>query len=254
MKTYISIASIFDKQSILLKALKSIENQTVKPDKCYINLSEEPNLLDRGFKDRIINKDLEDYISSNNMFEVKWVKNTGPFVKLLPVLEDKMDEDCAIITIDDDSQYQPEMIENYLKYYHKYDCVICHRSFNFKYNIIDEMRYNKRTKAPDKPCIRNFHTGKGGVLFHPKFFKKTFDHIFDDKIYKKCCPTNDDVWFNIHRIINDVKCFAPSYKTELKDNSVKEFALWVNFNSKGSTNDEQIVNTINCMRNLGYIL
>ena len=59
---YISLTSIFQNQNILLKTLKSIKEQTLKPNKCIIYLSEEPYLLDEGFKDKIINKDWLDQL------------------------------------------------------------------------------------------------------------------------------------------------------------------------------------------------
>jgi hypothetical protein len=48
----------------------------------------------------------------------------------------------------------------------------------------------------------NFHVGKAGVLYHPKFFSKTKDIIFKRKIYTECCETGDDIWFNFMRIAN----------------------------------------------------
>lgn len=254
MKTYVSIAGIFDKQNVLLSALKSIDQQSVRPDKCFINLSEDPNLLDRGFKDKKINLELENYISSNNLFEIKWVKNTGPFVKLLPLLKEKWQEDCVIITVDDDSVYHKDLIKNYQRHYNEHRCVICHRSFNMIYDSIEDMKYRNRGSVQTVPVINNFHTGKGGVLFHPSFFKESVSHLFDESIYKQCCPTNDDIWFNLHRMANGIKCFASPENTMIKDQSVGKFALWNNFNSKQDVNDVQIQKTIQTLRKLGYHL
>ena len=49
----------------------------------------------------------------------------------------------------------------------EYDCS--------KQKIIDKDKYN-------------FHTGKGGVLYHPKFFDKTMKHFLNDNIFNKVCP------------------------------------------------------------------
>ena len=40
MKIYVSLTSIFQKQKHLLNTLHSISNQSLKPDKCFIYLSE----------------------------------------------------------------------------------------------------------------------------------------------------------------------------------------------------------------------
>ena len=80
--------------------------QTRLPDKICLYLSEEPYLLDDGFKDKkITNSELLKYINDNSIIDIKWVKNIGPYRKLLPLLKDKWDEDCIIITIDDDTIY-----------------------------------------------------------------------------------------------------------------------------------------------------
>ena len=105
MKIYISLTSIFQNQNILLKTLKSIKEQTLKPNKCIIYLSEEPYLLDAGFKDKIINNELNILLKENELFEITWCENIGPYRKLLPLLKKKYEEDCLIITIDDDTEY-----------------------------------------------------------------------------------------------------------------------------------------------------
>ena len=64
---YISLTSIFNNQSELLKTLISVKNQTEQPSKCYIYLSEEKYLLDNGFKNRkITNNDLKTYIEKSS--------------------------------------------------------------------------------------------------------------------------------------------------------------------------------------------
>ena len=65
MKTYISLTSIKDNQPSLIYALKSIQNQTQQPDKCFLYLSEEPYILDKGFKNKKLDKDLDELINAN---------------------------------------------------------------------------------------------------------------------------------------------------------------------------------------------
>ena len=67
-------------------------------------------MLDIGFKKKkLTNKNLIKIVNSNKeLFEIVWVENTGSFRKLLPLLKRKWDEDCLIITIDDDHYYRNE--------------------------------------------------------------------------------------------------------------------------------------------------
>ena len=105
MNIYVSLTSIFQKQNQLLETLKSIKNQTLKPTKCYIFLSVEPYLLDLGFKNKKLNNNLQDYIDSNYIFEIRWCENIGSYRKLLPLLKEKWNENCIILTMDDDIYY-----------------------------------------------------------------------------------------------------------------------------------------------------
>ena len=50
--------------------------------------------------------------------------------KLLPLLKDKWNEDCIIITIDDDTIYDTNLIENLVNDYHTNKCVIGNRGFS----------------------------------------------------------------------------------------------------------------------------
>ena len=61
-----------------------------------------PYLLDKGFKDKYINNELKQFIDNNPIFQIKWCENIGPYRKLFYLLKEKWNEDCLILTIDDD--------------------------------------------------------------------------------------------------------------------------------------------------------
>lgn len=248
MNVYLSLTSIAGNISALQHTIRSIEQQTLKPNQCYLYLSEEPYLFDTGFARKQIPKEI-----NSDIFEIKWVENTGPYRKLLPLLKDKIDEDCVIITIDDDTEYSPTMIEDYVDAYKKYDCVIAHRSFGMHITDIKKVDYMHRTKHLSNPHIYYFHTGKGGVLYHPKFFQQSTEHFFNQEIYQECCPTGDDIWFNFHRITNGVKCYMPKELSFVKDYSTKN-ALWTNVNSKNNNNSIHMQKTVKKLLSLGYTL
>ena len=63
---YVSLTSIYKKQNELILTLNSILNQTLLPDKIYLNLSVEPFILDDGFKNKsITNKNLSELLNKN---------------------------------------------------------------------------------------------------------------------------------------------------------------------------------------------
>jgi hypothetical protein len=231
---YISLTSIFKNQNILLQTLQSIMKQTRLPDKICLYLSEEPYILDTGFKDKkITNTNLLKFINDNSIIEIGWVKNTGSYRKLLPLLRDKWDEDCIIITIDDDTIYDSHLIEYLIKDYTEQNCVIGYRGFTPLFNKLENFEYKKHDKLKNL-SLYNFLTGKGGILYKPQFFHKTGNLIFEDKIYLDTCPTGDDIWFYLVRILNNVNVYLSKKKWLKQDLSSN--GLFANFNKKINTN------------------
>ena len=247
---YISLTSIFINQDILVKTLQSIMQQTRLPDKIFLYLSEESYLLDTGFKDKkMTNSELLKFIYDDSIIDINWVKNTGPYRKLLPLLKDKWDEDCIIITIDDDTIYDTKLIENLVNGYNEQNCVIGYRGFTPSFDKIENFNYYKRDELQNL-SLYNFLTGKGGILYKPQFFHKTHDLIFNDKIYLDTCPTNDDIWFYIVRLLNNVKCYIDNKKWQVKD--LTNSGLFITFNSKNGFNNKLFKNTFEKLKELEY--
>lgn len=226
MKTpvYVSLTSIFKNQSKLLKTLVSITKQTYSPNKIFLYLSETPYILDSGFKKKkITNTKLSKFLKKKEKkIEVKWVKNQGSYRKLIPILRKRWNEDCIIITIDDDTIYHNKLIENMINDYNEHKCVVSYRGFTpdfvQKGGKICDFDYEKKDELIHKN-IYNFVTGKGGILYKPVFFHKTGDLIFNKNFYTNICKKQDDLWFYILRIINNIECFIDTKEYMIKDNS-----------------------------------
>lgn len=242
---YIGITSIFQNQNILLETLKSIEKQTRKPDTCFIFLSLEPYLLDKGFGTNSINTNLKTYLNENTWIQIKWVQNTGPYRKLLHLLEQFWEDDCLIITLDDDTVYHPQLLERYEADYKTHKCSIAYRGFRFQDRTFD---YNKRGE-PIERHLYNFATGKGGVVYHPQFFHKTGKLIFDREGMAQV-PTNDDIWFNFVRISGNIPLVILNFPWQIKDLTRDTLALYTQFNFKN--NNSMIQTCISYLSALGY--
>lgn len=251
---YISLTSIYKNQHILIQTLQSIKKQTRLPDKIFLYLSEESYILDKGFKDKkITNLNLLKFINDNPIIDIKWVKNTGSYRKLLPLLKDKWDEDCIIITIDDDTVYDSYLIENLINDYNRENCIIGYRGFTPLFDKVENFQYEKRDKKQNL-SLYNFLTGKGGILYKPEFFHKTDDLIFNSNIYLSTCPTNDDIWFYIVRLLNNINCYVGNKKWEIKD--LTNGGLYEKFNSKKTNNKNNntilFEKTFKNLKELGY--
>ena len=247
---YISLTSIFKNQKILLQTLQSILKQSKKPDKIFLYLSEEQYILDTGFKDKkITNSKLLKFINDNSIIDINWVKNTGSYRKLLPLLKEKWNENCIIITIDDDTIYNTNLIENLIKDSNKQDCVIGYRGFTPLFDKIENFDYFKSSKLQNL-SLYNFLTGKGGILYKPHFFHKTHNLIFNEKIYLDIAPTCDDIWFYIVRLLNNVKCYKTNKPWQITD--LSNIGLFSTFNSKNNNNNKIFKRILKKLKELEY--
>ena len=90
------------------KVVESIMNNTVKPDRVYLNLSKT-----EFDSERIkIPKDLIDYFNSDDRLIMNWVdgENTKSMKKVFPILKELNDDDI-IIDADDDILFPVDLIE-----------------------------------------------------------------------------------------------------------------------------------------------
>lgn len=248
---YISLTSVFERQHILLETLKWLSKQTKQPDKIFLYLSEEPYILDTGFKKKkITDADLLNFIKNNSIINIKWVKNIGPYRKLLPLLKEKWKEDCIIITIDDDLKMNKNSIKNLIDDYTKYKCVINYRGFTPMFNKIENFDYHKRASTSNTRPLYNFSTNGAGTLWKPEFFYKTKNLIFNDKIYLNTCDKQDDIWFYLVRILNNIECHIENKGYGSLDK--RSNGLWGNFNRKDNANTKAFKRTLEKLKELGY--
>jgi hypothetical protein len=253
MNVYVSLTTIKQNEIRIVETLQSIASQTLLPDKCSIFLSEEPYLLDPGFADGTIGSPLSEFIKSNPLFELRWCQNTGPFRKLLPLLEEKFDEDCLIIAIDDDTVYVDTLVEKIVDDFNRYKCCTSNWALTLRHaGDLRGLNYENFAR-PISNYLYNFHLGKGGVAYHPSFFRKTRNLMFDYDLINQTCPTNDDVWFNFMRIANGISCHSDNLSYMTKDNTNQQTALWCNINARNRTNSKYMRATIDLLISEGLL-
>lgn len=176
--------------------IKSILRQTLKPNKIILWLTK-PEFTK---KKKNLPKNLLILIKKG--LTIKFLKkNLKSYKKLIPTL--KKYPDNLIITVDDDIIYKKDTIEKLYKNYIKYPKDIhAHRITKFKYKsgkfkiIIGGYKYYKNSSFLNKL------TGVGGVLYPPNSFYKD---VLREDLFMKLAPTNDDQWFWIQAILNNVR-------------------------------------------------
>lgn len=89
------------------KVVESVMNNTLKPDRLYLNLSK------TEFEGIDLPEDLVEYFNSDDRLILNWVEgeNTKSMKKVFPILE-YLDDDDIIINIDDDALLPKSFIES----------------------------------------------------------------------------------------------------------------------------------------------
>lgn len=113
----------------VLPVVKSIMNNTIQPDRVYLNLSSSE------FKNKSLPQDLLDYFNSDERLIINWVSgpNTRSFKKIYPILR-FLEEDDIIIFTDDDILFPKDLIEHRLKDF---------RTYGGKYPISSSNRFTR---------------------------------------------------------------------------------------------------------------
>ncbi len=121
--------------------VESIMNNTIQPDRVYLNLSK------TEFARIELPKDLVDYFNSDDRLIINWVggPNTKSMKKVFPIL-DYLQDDDIIIDADDDILFPKDLIESRLRDFENTGRKYCvtsntHRSvgFNKKMFVVSAM-------------------------------------------------------------------------------------------------------------------
>ena len=186
--------------------VESIMNNTVKPDRVYLNLSKTEFDSERVE----LPKDLVDYFNSDERLVINWVEgeNTKTMKKVFPILK-KLNDDDIIITADDDILFPKDLIESRIKDFN---------NFGKKYSI---------TSNKNSIGIFNGMNVASAVSLYTKRMLKNWEKYVDDDIIK---TYNDDrtyvyiLWLNgfLNKSCTkyDVKELLKNYSLSLVETSM----------------------------------
>lgn len=189
-KLIVSLTSFPEAIPYAVKAVKSILEGSLQPDKIvlYLDSDKFPSLL--------LPKELENLKKECPIFEVRFNPvDMRSYKKLIPALKDFPDD--VIVTIDDDIHYYKDLLKKLVKVHKRFpESIIAHRV---------------RRIEPGKPyktwrkykwydfIFKRYHfshfamqTGVGGVLYPPHSLDES---MLDPEVFMKLAPTTDDVWF-----------------------------------------------------------
>ncbi len=191
-KIILSLTTFPQRINYVEKTIKTLLNQTLKPDEVVLYLADSQFPKKREELPKSLLK-LENY-----GLTIKWCEDLRSFKKLIPALADF--ENDIIITFDDDVYYPNDIVENlYNSYLKNPDCIHTNRARRIEYKKDGEKGKIIAKSAAEiywtryKDCtFKNTLTGYGGVLYPPK---SLYSDVSKKEIFQKILPTQDDVWF-----------------------------------------------------------
>ena len=237
-KIIVSLTSFPARINIVVKTIKTLLTQTLKPDAVILWLA--PEQFPNGEKD--LPQELLDLKQYG--LTIDWYKDIRSYKKIIPTL--KKYPNAVIITTDDDIYYAPDTIESLYKSYlehrnevHAHRCdwlkvleedakTVPHPSPLLQGEGMTEVvQTQKKVIKWEKTRelyldrhrgVASFHnrlTGYGAVLYPPNCFYKD---VCDESLIKELIPTHDDIWLWAMATLN-------GYKTRL----VKGYSESINY-------------------------
>lgn len=200
----VSLTSFPERINIVVKTIKTLLTQTLKPDVIVLWLAQEqfPNK----------ENDLPEELLALRDFglTIDWYKDIRSYKKIIPSI--KKYPNAIVITTDDDIYYAPDTIETLYNSYLEYpNSIHAHRCDWL--NITEDENKNEmitwektrqlyEDKHRGQVSFRNRLTGYGAVLYPPNCFYKD---VCDEDLIKDLIPTHDDIWLWAMACLNGVK-------------------------------------------------
>lgn len=176
--------------------IESIMEQTMKPNRIIL-------WLDYSYQHQRLPESL--HLLENRGLEIMYCEDLRSYKKLIPSLQEFPND--AIITIDDDTIYNFDTLENLINnYLDNMNLIYCNRQHIMRLtsegSILPYSQWIQRSKD-EKVNILNFPTGCGGILYPPNSLDK---EVMNKEVFMKICPYADDVWFKAMALKKGTLC------------------------------------------------
>ena len=230
----VSLTSYEERFDDLVISLYSLLNQTIKPDKIILWLSDNLCLNDVPY-------DITRFIK--NGLEIRFVKDIGSYTKAIYAFKEF--SKSIIVTADDDIYYPKDWLQKlYYSYIAHTEDIQVHRAHRVRIKDKRIAPYESWTKHVEEESARfdNFLTGVGGVLYPPNCFSK---EVLREDVFLKFAPYADDVWFWVMSLVHNRKIRIVKnhnsvlYCTDFLGQIMQNRRSLYKINSKGQ-NDKQL--------------
>jgi hypothetical protein len=167
--------------------INTLSNQTVKPTKIILNL---PFVFKRT---NTTFDEVPEFVTNNPLVYVNWCEDIGPSTKVIPTAKLASSPDSILISVDDDIEYKPTLVETLLKYSDKHpNAVITGESFM---RLPSEKGKND-SQGQSQPQYAELVEGYSSVLYKKKHIDDFTEETIKD--YPKFCYLADDFIISNH--------------------------------------------------------
>jgi len=219
-KLIVSLTTFPARINLVYKTISTLLQQTLKPDEVVLWLADEQ------FPNRELPKNLT-HLQEFGL-SIKWCEDIKSFKKLIPSLREFPED--IIVTVDDDNYYDKRVLEFlYNSYLKNPKNIHARQAFRVKSDNDFKLSINARNYVYDStylPSYLNEPVGCGGVLYPPHCLHLD---VLNEEVFMEIIPTNDDIWFWAHALMNNTKIevIKDNYKLKMFviENS-QEDSLW----------------------------
>lgn len=200
-KLIVSLTSFPPRINTVYYCIKSLLNQSYKPDAVILWLAEEQ--FPKG------EKDLPKKLLSlkKHGLSILWCSDIRSYKKIIPALE--MFPNADIVTADDDVYYSRDWLKGLVLAHEKNpDNVCCYRAARIVWGDTLQREHPAKNVSYSEATYLHQQTGVGGVYYPKGCF---YHDVTDEKIFMRIAPTNDDLWLWFMNILSGHKIEIENY-------------------------------------------
>lgn len=183
--------------SFVKKVVESIMDNTIQPDRLYLNLSR------TEFDGIELPKDLVEYFNSDERLIINWVdgENTKSMKKVFPTLE-YLDDDDIIITADDDILFPIDLIESRIKDFNNFGRKYSITSGKKIVNVFNNMYIASAISLYTKRMLDNWDKYVNDNIVHTYNDDRTYLYMlwFNGYLNKPCTRYDVDELLTTHSL------------------------------------------------------
>lgn len=193
----VSLTTTSERFDLLRITLLSLLHQRHRADKIVVWISSDAYLSDRGVESvNILDERFHEILASHpDLVEFRFTPNTGPYRKLLPILQNCGDDDL-IITADDDIFYGELWLQKLLAAHQENASIPvvarARKVTRTRWNTTKGYRYWNLIRERGEHSEELLVTFGGGAVLKKAHFTPDFINNTD---FMQLAPTTDDIWF-----------------------------------------------------------